>query len=164
LCLGPTFSLLPAVAPAKALKPALPHHLAWVRALGGLYLLYMGITMLLSKTKSPTQNLVAAPKASLKRVFYQGFLTNTLNPKVALFFIAFVPQFIAPDSSNIIISFLVLGFIFSFNGLIWCLIVAWFSASAGAIIKHNQYLSITAKKLAGGLFTYFGLRLWFGSS
>jgi threonine/homoserine/homoserine lactone efflux protein len=148
----------------SAVLAASPTAYQVIKILGGVYLLYMGITMLLSKTKSPTQNLVAAPKASLKRVFYQGFLTNTLNPKVALFFIAFVPQFIAPDSSNIIISFLVLGFIFSFNGLIWCLIVAWFSASAGAIIKHNQYLSITAKKLAGGLFTYFGLRLWFGSS
>jgi threonine/homoserine/homoserine lactone efflux protein len=100
-------------------------------------------------------------QAPLKNIFYQGFLTNALNPKVALFFVAFVPQFIVPDATNIAFSFLVLGFIFNFNGMIWCFIVVWSSAAAGAKLKHNTTFANLATRLAGGLFVYFGLRLLF---
>ena len=154
----------------SAVLAASPTAYQVIKILGGLYLLYMGVTMLVSKTTAISNqtnsiaSLTIAAKTSLARVFYQGFLTNTLNPKVALFFIAFVPQFIAPNSTNVIVSFLVLGFIFSVNGLLWCLIVAWFSASVGATIKHSPRFALVAKKLAGGLFTYFGLSLWFGTN
>ena len=83
---------------------------------------------------------------------------------MALFFIAFVPQFIAVESGNISLSFLFLGFVFSFNGLLWCLVVAWFSANIGAKLKSRRYLTRWANTFAGGLFTYFGISLLISSS
>ncbi len=134
-----------------------------IKILGGLYLIYLGAGLLFQRREAPVSPS-SMTRAPLKNIFYQGFLTNALNPKVALFFIAFVPQFIAPDATNIAFSFLVLGFIFSFNGMLWCFIVAWSSAAAGAKLKHNTTLSNVATRLAGGLFAYFGLRLLFDAS
>ena len=68
----------------------------------------------------------------LAKVFGQGFLTNVLNPKVALFFLAFVPQFIDAATPNKALAFIVLGCIFNLNGMLWCNALAWFSARASA--------------------------------
>ncbi|HCH33456.1 MAG TPA: lysine transporter LysE [Oceanospirillaceae bacterium] len=134
-----------------------------IKVLGGLYLLYLGASLLLRRKEAPASpsRVIQAP---LKNIFYQGFLTNALNPKVALFFIAFVPQFIAPDATNIAFSFLVLGFIFSFNGMLWCFIVAWFSANIGTKFRQQTQLTDWATKFAGGLFTYFGISLLMSSN
>jgi len=135
-----------------------------IKVLGGLYLLYMGLSMLLKRTAPADSVAVSLSTSSNKTIFYQGFLTNALNPKVALFFIAFVPQFIASDSSNVSLSFLFLGFVFSFNGFIWCLIVAWFSANISAKLKHQTHLKRCSNILAGGLFSYFGISLLMSSN
>ena len=68
---------------------------------------------------------VAAPggEMSLRKVFWQGALTNVLNPKVALFFLAFLPQFVAADSPHKPLAFLLLGGIFIFNSTLWCLVL-----------------------------------------
>ena len=64
----------------------------------------------------------------MRRVFWQGALTNVLNPKVALFFLAFLPQFVAADSAHKTLAFLTLGLIFIANGTLWCFGVAAFAA------------------------------------
>jgi len=146
----------------SALLAASENAYLFIKLLGGLYLLYMGLSMLVKRpAASVAVSLSTSPN---KAIFYQGFLTNALNPKVALFFIAFVPQFIASDSSNISLSFLFLGFVFSFNGLIWCLIVAWFSANISAKLKHKARLKLWSNVLAGGLFSYFGISLLMSSN
>ena len=70
-----------------------------VKVIGCIYLLYIGFSMLLSKSKAADVDAVNldSKNTSLSQIFFQGFLTNVLNPKVALFFLAFVPQFIAMD-------------------------------------------------------------------
>ena len=135
-----------------------------IKVLGGLYLLYMGLSMLFKRTVPANSVFVSLSTSSNKTIFYQGFLTNALNPKVALFFIAFVPQFIAADSSNVSLSFLFLGFLFSFNGLIWWLIVGWFSDNISAKLKHQAHLKRWSNLLAGGLFSYFGINLLMSSN
>ncbi len=135
-----------------------------IKVLGGLYLLYMGLSMLFKRTVPANSVFVSLSTSSNKTIFYQGFLTNALNPKVALFFIAFVPQFIAADSSNVSLSFLFLGFLFSFNGLIWWLIVGWFSDNISAKLKHQAHLKRWSNLLAGGLFSYFGISLLMSSN
>lgn len=148
----------------SAILAASPTAYTVVKLIGGVYLLYMGLSMVFKRATSAHEEPTLMTSPAVKSIFYQGFLTNALNPKVALFFIAFVPQFIAPESTNIVFSFLVLGFIFSFNGMLWCFIVACASATIGNKIRQWPYLGIWATKFAGGLFTYFGLVLLLSSN
>ena len=71
-------------------------------------------------------------------MFWQGALTNVLNPKVALFFLAFLPQFVAADSPHKTLAFLLLGLIFIFNGTLWCLAVAAFAARAASRLRQSR--------------------------
>ncbi|WDE07074.1 LysE family translocator [Thalassomonas viridans] len=130
-----------------------------IKVLGCLYLLYMGFSMLLAKQNNNTAEPLQTTDMPLAKIFYQGFLTNTLNPKVALFFLAFVPQFIAGDAPNKALAFIFLGLVFNINGMIWCHFLAWSSSSVGARLKHNQNLSRYLAKFTGGLFIYFGIKL-----
>ena len=112
-----------------------------VKYMGAAYLLYVGISLIRRK-KQQTSNIENTVTASLslsyKRVFMQGFLTNVLNPKVAVFFLAFVPQFISPDSSNKALAFIMLGCIFNFNGMLWCHFLAISSAFASKSIQASE--------------------------
>lgn len=132
-----------------------------IKIIGCVYLLYMGIVMLLSKKNTLNRERQSKVEASLSSIFYQGFLTNVLNPKVALFFLAFVPQFIAIDAPNKALSFLFLGLVFNLNGMIWCHFLAWSSSSIGRRVRQNTRMTLFLTKCTGGLFLYFGIRLAF---
>ncbi|MFT5759019.1 MAG: threonine/homoserine/homoserine lactone efflux protein [Alteromonadaceae bacterium] len=130
-----------------------------IKIIGALYLLYIGVTMLMSKSQLKPVATTDRKLIPLSKIFYQGFLTNALNPKVALFFLAFVPQFISADAPNKALAFIVLGFIFNINGMLWCHMLAWTSSSVGKRLKSNEKLTLWLSKLTGGLFLYFGLKL-----
>ena len=103
--------------------------------------------------------LAPPPALSYRRIFAQGFLTNVLNPKVAVFFLAFVPQFIAPEASNKALAFIVLGCIFNFNGMLWCHFLAVSSAFASQRIQASETLSRWLNRLIGGVFMSLGVKL-----
>jgi threonine/homoserine/homoserine lactone efflux protein len=131
-----------------------------VKWAGAAYLCFLGVKMLLARAPTP---VVAAANGtgaiSLRQVFLQGALTNALNPKVALFFLAFLPQFVATDSPHKAAAFALLGLIFIFNGTLWCLGVAAFAAGvAGKIRKSSQAFAWINRGL-GGLFVYLGVRV-----
>lgn len=100
-----------------------------------------------------------APPVAFATVLRRGFLTNVLNPKVALFFLAFVPQFIAPGTAHTGAVFLLLGLLFTVNGLLVCLgwawVAAWAARRAGALQRALRWLD----GVAGGLFILFGVKL-----
>ena len=96
---------------------------------------------------------------SLRQVFWQGALTNVLNPKVALFFLAFLPQFVAADSPHKAAAFLLLGLIFIFNGTLWCLGVAAFAARAAGRVRQSGRAQLWINRALGGLFIYLGVRI-----
>jgi threonine/homoserine/homoserine lactone efflux protein len=125
---------------------------------GAAYLLFTGIQMLLSRPQ-PIVEAAAAAETSLSRVFWQGALTNVLNPKVALFFLAFLPQFVAADSGHKTLAFLALGLIFIFNGTLWCLGVAAFAARAARRIRQSANVMAWINRALGGLFVYLGIRV-----
>jgi len=139
-----------------------------IKTIGFIYLLYIGITMILTKSVS-AEHKPTVIKADMWKVFRQGFFTNALNPKVALFFLAFVPQFIALDAPNKAIAFLILGLIFNFNAIIWGHILAWSSAKISAKIQSKAQqqddrqgqprLANIMNKIAGSLFLGFGIKL-----
>lgn len=90
-----------------------------IKLVGAAYLVYVGIALLLEKQTNPDALEISnvLPSKTVRQAFWQGFLTNVLNPKVALFFLAFLPQFISADSTAKPAAFVLLGLIFIFNSL-----------------------------------------------
>ncbi len=133
-----------------------------VKLIGAAYLLYMGANLLFSKksvqVETATSSLPSA-RFTYRKIFFQGFLTNVLNPKVAVFFLAFVPQFIAADASNKALAFIVLGCIFNFNGMLWCHFLAVTSAFASRRMRINRTLALWLNRVIGTVFISFGIKL-----
>jgi threonine/homoserine/homoserine lactone efflux protein len=131
-----------------------------VKWVGAAYLCFIGVKMLLSRPQAPAGDEVTASGAiSLRQVFLQGALTNVLNPKVALFFLAFLPQFVAADAPHKAAAFLLLGLIFIFNGTLWCLGVAAFAAKAAGRIRRSNRALAWINRALGGWFVYLGVRV-----
>ena len=125
---------------------------------GAAYLCFMGVKMLLSR--QPVSLVASGNGAiSLRQLFLQGALTNALNPKMALFFLAFLPQFVAADSQHKPAAFALLGLIFVFNGTLWCLGVAAFTANAAGRIGQSGQALRWINRALGGLFVYLGVRV-----
>ena len=132
-----------------------------VKVAGAAYLLYMGATMLLTRGgKQEVQTQQEMKPTPLRKIFMQGFLTNVLNPKVALFFLAFMSQFIDAAAPHKAWAFIFLGVIFDFNGMLWCNFLAWSAAHAGARLKGNAKVSRWSNRLTGGLFVGLGIKLF----
>jgi threonine/homoserine/homoserine lactone efflux protein len=132
---------------------------AVLKLVGAAYLLFTGVQMLLSRPGPVPDVTVQDGAIPLRRVFWQGALTNALNPKVALFFLAFLPQFVAADSPHKTAAFLALGLIFIFNGTLWCLGVAAFASRAASRIRQSQGVMIWINRVLGGMFVYLGFRV-----
>ena len=92
-------------------------------------------------------------------MFWQGALTNALNPKVALFFLAFLPQFVAADLPHKTAAFLALGLIFISSGTLWCLGVAAFASKAASRIRQSGNVMLWINRVLGGMFVYLGIRV-----
>ena len=96
---------------------------------------------------------------SLRRVFLQGALTNILNPKVALFFLAFLPQFVDADAPHKGLAFLALGLMFISSGTVWCLTVAIVAARAAGRVRGSGRAMAFVNRGLGALFVYLGARI-----
>ena len=130
-----------------------------VKVVGAAYLVWIGIGMLRAKGDAP-QATDAAPRVLRYRDIYrQGFLTNALNPKVALFFLAFVPQFIAPDAPSKPLAFIVLGMIFDINGMLWCHALALFTALASRRLNVGAAVGRWLNRTMGAVFVALGAKL-----
>ncbi|MEY9403831.1 threonine/homoserine/homoserine lactone efflux protein [Bradyrhizobium japonicum] len=129
-----------------------------LKLVGAAYLVVTGLQMLWSRPA-----LAAAidepDRSPLRRVFLQGVFTNALNPKVALFFLAFLPQFVAADSPQKPLAFLALGLIFIFTGTLWCLVLAAFAARAAHRLRKSEGAIAWVNRALGGLFIYLGIRV-----
>jgi threonine/homoserine/homoserine lactone efflux protein len=129
---------------------------------GAAYLVFTGVRLLLSEpahlTPQRTDSMVQQAN-STGDVFVRGFLTNVLNPKVALFFLSFVPQFIAPEAVHPTRTFLLLGLLFSINALPvnlgYAAIAAW-AVGHPRVFKRGTYW---LERVAGIMFVGFGLKL-----
>ena len=132
--------------------------LKWI---GAAYLLWMGVKLMFSRSGRLDLSDARATETSLWLVWRRGFLTNVLNPKVALFFLAFVPQFIRPDAAHPALAFLLLGVLFNLNSLPINLGYAWLSAWAARRLNVLQSAMGWMDRIAGLMFVGFGLRLAF---
>lgn len=131
-----------------------------VKWAGAAYLCFIGVRMLLTRTSEAARAPVLRDSAaSLSKVFWQGALTNVLNPKVALFFLAFLPQFVDAETPHKALAFLALGLIFIFNGTLWCLGVAAFAARTARHVRQSGTAMRWINHALGGMFVYLGARI-----
>ncbi|WP_109434945.1 LysE family translocator [Aquimarina sp. AU119] len=131
-----------------------------VKYAGAAYLVYLGIRSLVSKS-SQVATIIEENKVKQNylKVYLSGTMTNLLNPKVALFFLAFIPQFIDPKYATSALPFLILGLTFITTGTIWCLLLALFSAKMASKIKGNNKVKLWLDKSSGVLFIFLGIQL-----
>ena len=130
-----------------------------VKLIGAAYLVYLGISLWRSGPPKPGAGRAPAPRAPMRVVFAQGVLTNVLNPKVALFFLAFLPQFVDADAPHKLVAFLFLGLVFNVNGTLWNLFVAWSAASIGRRVAGRGRASLWLARAAGTAFVALSLKL-----
>jgi threonine/homoserine/homoserine lactone efflux protein len=135
-----------------------------VKVIGAAYLVYVGISLVRSSRSPVSGSATASAPASMRNVFLQGFLTNVLNPKVALFFLAFLPQFVLANAPSKPLALLFLGVIFDLNGTLWNLLVAWSTARLGARLLGGRRSDGGAfikwfNRSVGSLFICVGIKL-----
>jgi threonine/homoserine/homoserine lactone efflux protein len=132
-----------------------------IKYAGAIYLIYLGTKTLLEKGNAFENSLSDARAGGLIKTYKQGIFTNILNPKVGLFFLSFLPQFINPAHVEGPAPFLILGGTFLVTGTIWCLILNWTAALMTNTLRNNKTTRILLQKLSGIIFIGFGLKLAF---
>ncbi|MCI6475795.1 MAG: LysE family translocator [Mucispirillum sp.] len=126
-----------------------------VKIAGAAYLIYLGIMALKSKSKINLEN--KGEIVPFFTTFRQGFFTNILNPKVALFFLALLPQFVKSNAESAV-PFLILGLTFIFIGSLWSLFLVWASARMSQALRQSKF-SFYLNKAAGVIFIALGLNI-----
>lgn len=158
ISLGSIFHTCAAALGLSAILAASAWAFVVVKILGGGYLVFLGIRMLLER-----REMLNVPstfrRATITAAFRQGVLTNILNPKVALFFLAFLPQFIDPSSATKVAAFITLGLTFVVTGTAWCLIIAIFASVFRERLRGNQTIAQWLNRTVGALFVFLGVRL-----
>src|SRR5512147_2212599 len=130
-----------------------------VKYLGAIYLIYLGIKAWRDKSTFDLQT--SAPIVSFRRVFWQGVLSNVLNPKIAIFFLAFLPQFVDKTSSSIALPMVTLGLTFAAFGLCFLVLVGYFAGAIGRWLTRRPQYTNFLRWLTGGVLIGLGVRLAF---
>lgn len=135
---------------------------AVVKFCGAAYLVYIGVRMMLSprtKTDGDPAAAAKAPALPFRTLFRQGFVTNALNPKVALFFLAFLPQFVDAGAPSKALALFFLGVVFNVSGSLWNLFVAAVTARAVRLARSARTFQRWIDGTIGALFIAFGIKL-----
>ena len=131
-----------------------------VKWCGAAYLLYAGITLIVASVRWQRGGKAALlPPALPLRIFREAFVINVFNPKVALFFLAFLPQFIDAGAPWKALAFVVLGCLFNFNSLFVNIPVAWLAARAGGRVRAHASAARWLTSAVGALFVLLAARL-----
>lgn len=126
-----------------------------VKYLGAAYLIYLGVTTLMT----PTKQVDNAPivKMSHAKIFRQGMIVNILNPKTALFFFTFIPQFVDPSRGSVAIQIVFLGSLFLIMAVVTDGIYAIVAGTLGQWLKTNQRFLKIQKYVSGSIYIFLGV-------
>ncbi len=132
-----------------------------IKYIGAGYLIFIGVKTIIQKYNPIDGTLKLNSEKKLFQIYRQGLITNLFNPKVAMFFISFLPQFVPQGAGNGPIPFLILGITFIITGTIWCLIVAFSASFLSTRLRQNRKISFVLQKTCGAIFVGLGLKLAF---
>ncbi|MEO5892290.1 MAG: LysE family translocator [Ferruginibacter sp.] len=130
-----------------------------VKYAGAAYLVYMGIKMIIDRSGLNFDVHVGLTETNYRKIYRDAVFTNVLNPKVAMFFIAFLPQFIDPSYQHSVLPFLALGITFTITGAAWCAILAIFSASIFSVLRKKRAFSSYLNKTCGAVLIALGIKV-----
>jgi threonine/homoserine/homoserine lactone efflux protein len=147
ICTGTLAHVAAAALGISALLVTSPHAFNVLRYLGAAYLIVLGIRTL---SKRDTEiGAVGIPRASRRRIFVQGVIVNLLNPHTALFFFAFLPQFVDPSKGRVPVQIVMLGLLFVLMSAMTDAVWAVGTGTAGNWIKGNRRLQQAQRYVAG---------------
>jgi len=130
-----------------------------LKYLGAAYLIYLGITRLISKEALFNTEVINKPASTNKQNYISGLINNVLNPKVALFVLAFFPQFIRRESIHSPIPFIVLGVTYAIIGIVCLLVLTLFASTFSKKLADNPNASNWLNKFSGVTFILMGLKV-----
>ena len=163
---GTFVHMLAAALGLSALLAASATAFTLVKLAGAAYLVVIGLRLLFKRSSASGVMASAGAGAGagaaplrLRTVFRQGFLTNVLNPKVAVFFLAFVPQFIAADAPDKAVAFIALGTLFNINSMLWAHTLVITTVAARRCLRVSGRAIAWLNRVVGAVFVSFGLRL-----
>lgn len=148
-----------AVVGVSALIMASPTAFTVLKVVGGMYLVWLGIQALRSQGQAQAMTTEAQP--SMRALFVKGLVANAINPKVVMFFLAFLPQFVQPQQSSVSAQMAVLGVIFTVQAAVLFVSLGFFAGSVGQWLQRRPRAGVWLDRLAGGIFVGLGLRLLF---
>jgi threonine/homoserine/homoserine lactone efflux protein len=125
-----------------------------VKYAGAAYLIYLGIRQILKKTEAERPKL---KQDRLSKIFAQGYLVSIFNPKLALFFFAFLPQFVTPGQGSVTLQILLLGLIFVTLAAVSDGTYALLASTMGRFFKHNQKFASKQKYVTGSVYIGLGI-------
>jgi threonine/homoserine/homoserine lactone efflux protein len=128
-----------------------------LKVAGGIYLMYLGYQVI--KNKKALEITGLQKSLDIKKCFLQGFLSNVLNPKVALFFVAFLPQFINKDSANQSLDMIIFGLIFAVMTILFLMVLGLFAGGIGIWLKQRKKIASKVRIGSGTVLILLGLRL-----
>jgi threonine/homoserine/homoserine lactone efflux protein len=154
---GDVFHTLMAIFGLSAIIATSAMLFSTIKYLGAAYLVYLGIRAILAKA---TTNLTSgAPPITAAKAFRQAVLAEVLNPKTALFFLAFLPQFVRPQNGSVTTQLSVLGIIFVLLGLLSTVVFAVSAGGLGNLLRRNPSVLKWQGKVVGGIYCALGVRL-----
>lgn len=130
-----------------------------VKYLGAAYLCWIGLRMLM--TRQDTRTATVTTGKGFRSAFFQGMLTNVLNPKVALFYLSFLPPFVSTHAPDAQLALLVLGLSFIGTGLAWSMVLALLGSRIQALLSSRPALGARMDKACGAVLLAFGIALTF---
>ena len=143
----------------SALLATSPYAFMAVKFAGAAYLIYIGVRALASRASGLPGGESTESVDGRWAAFRQGIVSNLLNPKVALFFLALMPQFIGAGSTHKVGAFLALGLTFVALGVVWCLVLAIAAAKLRGAFLRRPSMAGVLDKIAGAMFIALGLKL-----
>ena len=155
-CFSHTFF---AVIGVTALVAASPLAFTIFKLSGGVYLIWLGIQAL-RNAGSTHQSLMTANGDSMQRLFIKGLVANTINPKVALFFLSFLPQFVNPANDDVQLQIGLLGILFTLQTVFLFGLLGYFSGSVGAWLNKLPKARLFLDRVAGTIFIALGIRMF----
>ena len=151
-----THTLL-AVIGVSALIAASPAAFTALKVVGGLYLIWMGVQAL--RSRGGARVAAGVPDESARRLFFKGLLANAINPKVVLFFLSFLPQFVVASRGDANWQIAWLGLTFTAQAALLFGLLGYFSGTIGQWFNRTPRAGMWLDRLAGAIFVGLGLRL-----